>query len=218
MFDSLVFFSMLIGLFSLINPISILPVFISLTSGFNETNTLKTLKKTCVYIVLICLLAYFAGIHILYFFGISIQALRVAGGLIIFRSGWQLLHLKHKQEFKGEQIIQESEHKEDISFSPLAMPLLAGPGAMSYLITLYSNRDTDNIKAIFQDFSAVLAILLAALSIYFLFKYAPRLVKYTGKSGLDSLSKIMGFIVTSIGVQMVLGTLNTILIEALKQA
>jgi multiple antibiotic resistance protein len=210
MFDPVVFFSIVVGLFSLINPISILPVYISLTSDYTELNKLRTLKKTCVYIVFICLLAYFSGVYLLYFFGISIQALRVAGGLIIFRSGWQLLHLKHKQEFKGEQLKEESEHKEDISFSPLAMPLLAGPGAMSFLITLYSNRQTQSSNALWQDVSAVTAIVLVAIVIYIMFKFAPRLMLYTGKSGLDALSKVMGFIVTGVGVQMILSSLTAV--------
>lgn len=210
MFDPIVFLSIVVGLFSLINPISILPVYISLTSDYSEANKLKTLKKTCVYIVCICVLAYFSGVYLLHFFGISIQALRVAGGLIIFRSGWQLLHLKHKQEFKGEQLKEESEHKEDLSFSPLAMPLLAGPGAMSFLITLYSNRETQAEKAFWQDGAAIAAILLVALIIYVMFKFAPRLMKYTGKSGLDSLSKVMGFIVTGVGVQMILSSLTAV--------
>jgi len=210
MFDPIVFFSIVIGLFSLINPISILPVYISLTSGYSNENKLRTLKRTCIYIVFICVLAYFSGVYLLYFFGISIQALRVAGGLIIFRSGWQLLHLKHKQEFKGEALKEESEHKDDISFSPLAMPLLAGPGAMSFLITLYSNRQTEPLSAHWQDVSAVMAILLVALVIYIMFKFAPGLMKYTGKSGLDSLSKVMGFIVTGVGVQMILSSITAV--------
>ncbi|MBL7902521.1 MAG: MarC family NAAT transporter [Bacteroidia bacterium] len=216
MFDPIVFLSIVVGLFSLINPISILPVYISLTGDYTEANKLKTLKKTCVYIVFICVLAYFSGVYLLHFFGISIQALRVAGGLIIFRSGWQLLHLKHKQEFKGEQLKEESEHKEDISFSPLAMPLLAGPGAMSFLITLYSNRETQAQKALWQDASAITAIVLVALIIYVMFKFAPRLMKYTGKSGLDSLSKVMGFIVTGVGVQMILSSLTAVVQALLK--
>lgn len=210
MFQPVMFFSIVVGLFSLINPISILPVYISLTNGYSEQNKLRTLKKTCLYIVGICLLAYFSGVYLLHFFGISLQALRVAGGLIIFRSGWQLLHLKHKQEFKGEQLKEESEHKEDLSFSPLAMPLLAGPGAMSFLITLYANRDAQSAIAFWQDAATITAIVLVALVIYMMFKFAPRLMQYTGKSGLDSLSKVMGFVVTGVGVQMILSSVSAI--------
>lgn len=215
-FDPVTFLSIVVGLFSLINPISILPVYISLTREHTEANKLRTLKKTCLYIFLICFLAYFAGLHLLNIFGISIQALRVSGGLIIFRSGWQLLHLRHKEEVKTGQAEDEGGRKEDISFTPLAMPLLAGPGAMSFLITLYANRSADPSDAFWQDISVVLASLSVSISIYFLYRMAPLLLKFTGKSGLDSLSKIMGFVVTGVGVQMILSSLTTILPELLK--
>jgi len=217
MFDLGIFISIVIGLFSLINPISILPVFIGLTEGLTEEFKLRTLKKTCVYIVLICLLAYYSGVYILHFFGISMPALRVAGGLIIFRSGWQLLNLKHKKEFSSGALQAETENKEDISFSPLAMPLLAGPGSMSFLITLYSKREGDTGTIFWQDVSAVLAIIVVSIAIYVMFKFAPRLMKYTGKSGLDSLSKVMGFIVTSVGVQMILSSLTSIVQSLLEK-
>ena len=210
MFEPAFFLTILIGLFSLINPLSALPIYISLTQDYTEESKLKTLKKTCLYIIVICFVAYFLGVYLLHFFGITIPALRLAGGLIIFRSGWQLLNLKHKKELNGNKLKEESDKKEDISFSPLAMPLLAGPGSMSFLITLYSNRHEDIEIALLQDAVAISAIILVALSIYFIFKYAPRLMRNTGKAGLNSLSKVMGFIVAGIGVQMIISSINAI--------
>lgn len=209
MIEPTVFITILIGLFSLINPLSALPVYIGLTQDFNEENKLRTLKKTCVYIFVICTVSYYLGVYLLNFFGITIPALRVAGGLIIFRSGWQLLNVQHKKELRSS-IEGDGEKKEDISFSPLAMPLLAGPGSMSFLITLYSNRSESIREALWQDVAAVAAIIIVAVSIYFVFKYAPRLMKYTGQAGLTSLSKVMGFIVTGIGVQMIISSIATV--------
>jgi len=210
MFEASVFLTILIGLFSLINPLSALPIYIGLTQDDTEENKLITLKKTCVYILIICLVSYYLGVYLLHFFGITIPALRVAGGLIIFRSGWQLLNVQHKKELR-ESIDGDPNKKEDISFSPLAMPLLAGPGSMSFLITLFSTRSEVINEAFWQDVSAVSAILVVVISIYFVFKYAPRLMKYTGQAGLTSLSKVMGFIVTGIGVQMILSSLTTVI-------
>jgi len=210
MFEMSVFLTILIGLFSLINPLSALPVYISLTESYAEENKLRTLKKTCVYILIICVVSYYLGVYLLNFFGITIPALRVAGGLIIFRSGWQLLNVKHKAELK-ENLNESSDKREDISFSPLAMPLLAGPGSMSFLITLFSNRSDSAKEAFWQDVSAFSAIVIVAVSIYFVFKYAPRLMKYTGQAGLTSLSKVMGFIVTGIGVQMIISSMATVI-------
>jgi multiple antibiotic resistance protein len=181
-----------------------------MTQEYTEENKLKTLKKTCFYIFVICVVSYYLGVYLLNFFGITIPALRVAGGIIIFRSGWQLLNLKHKNELRGK-LEDEGDKREDISFSPLAMPLLAGPGSMSFLITLYSNRNEDTNQALWQDALAVAAIIIVSMSIYFVFKYAPRLMKYTGKAGLNSLSKVMGFIVIGIGVQMIISSVATVI-------
>lgn len=209
MFEASVFVTILIGLFSLINPLSALPIYLGMTQDYSEENKLNTLKRTCIYILIICLVSYYLGVYLLHFFGITIPALRVAGGLIIFRSGWQLLNLQHKQELQNK-IESEGGQKEDISFSPLAMPLLAGPGAMSFLITLFSTRSEVINEAFWQDVSAISAILVVVISIYFVFKYAPKLMKYTGQAGLTSLSKVMGFIVTGIGVQMIISSITTV--------
>ncbi|MFZ9296189.1 MAG: MarC family NAAT transporter [Bacteroidia bacterium] len=194
------FVTVLIGLFSLINPLGALTVYLTLTQDYTEDQKLQTLKKTCIYIFLICIVSYYIGVYILNFFGISIPALRLAGGLVIFRSGWQLLNVTHKKELRNS-IREDSNQREDISFSPLAMPLLAGPGSMSFLITLFSNRSEQWSFAIMQDGFAILAVLIVVIALYFIFKYAPRLIKYTGQSGILALSKIMGFIVIGIGVQ-----------------
>lgn len=209
MFEPTVFITILIGLFSLINPLSALPVYIGMTQDYSEEMKLRTLKKTCIYIFIICTVSYYLGVYLLNFFGITIPALRVAGGLIIFRSGWQLLNLKHKKELRSS-VDEESDKKEDISFSPLAMPLLAGPGSMSFLITLYANRSESTHEALKQDLLAMIAIVVVAISIYFVFKFAPRLMKYTGKAGLNSLSKVMGFIVIGIGVQMIISSVTMV--------
>lgn len=134
------------------------------------------------------MVSYYLGVYLLNFFGITIPALRVAGGLIIFRSGWQLLNVQHKKELRGN-IKEETDKREDISFSPLAMPLLAGPGSMSFLITLFSNRSDDVNDALWQDVAAITAIIIVVFSIYFIFKFAPRLMKYTGQAGLTSSLK-----------------------------
>ena len=88
--------------------------------------------------------------------------------------------------------------------------LLAGPGSMSFLITLYSNRSQNLGQAFWQDTAAIIAIIIVAISIYFIFKFAPRLMKYTGQAGLTSLSKVMGFIVIGIGVQMIISSISSI--------
>ncbi|OIP03465.1 MAG: hypothetical protein AUJ97_04435 [Bacteroidetes bacterium CG2_30_32_10] len=197
------FIATFVSLFALINPLSALPVFISLTTNHDAKWRNYQIRKTCIYILIICVCSYFAGSHILMFFGISINALKIAGGIMISRSGFLLLNAKHKKDIKGK-IMEESMEKEDISFSPLAMPLLAGPGTMSLLINLsIVNTDIQKTGII------MLAILGITICIYVIFSLAPKVLKYTGQAGLKSFSKIMGFLVLSIGIEMISsGVLN----------
>jgi multiple antibiotic resistance protein len=187
-----------ISLFSLINPLSAMPVFITLTNGFERIHLSRTIRRTSVYVFVVCVLSFLIGEFILNFFGVSIHALKIAGGIIISRSGFQLLNAQHKTDVQ-ETIEEESRQKEDISFSPLAMPLLAGPGSMSLLInqSLQTNALWDNIIVI-------AAILTVCASIYLILSSAPYLLKYLGQSGLRTLSKIMGLLVLSIGIQMII--------------
>lgn len=195
------FIGSFISLFALINPLSALPVFISLTGNQDEQWRKVQVRKTCIYIFIICVCSYFAGSYILSFFGISIYALKIAGGIVISRSGFLLLNAKHKKDIKGK-LKQESLEKENISFSPLAMPLLAGPGSMSLLINMYlqHSENTERIAMVF-------CILFVSLAIFLIFSVAPRILKYTGEAGLKSLSKIMGFLVLAIGIEMIAGSI-----------
>ncbi|NBP29136.1 MAG: NAAT family transporter [Flavobacteriia bacterium] len=129
------FISSFISLFSLINPLSAMPVFISLTNGFPKDHLYRTVRRTSIYVLLVCVISFLIGEFILDFFGVSIHALKIAGGIIISRSGFQLLNSQHKSDIQGE-IEKETRLKEDISFSPLALPLLAGPGAIVTIMLL----------------------------------------------------------------------------------
>jgi multiple antibiotic resistance protein len=186
-----------ISLFSLINPLSALPVFISLTDKHDRKWRNQQIRKTCIYIFIICAVSFFIGTYVLSFFGITINALILAGGIVISRSGFLLLNAKHKNDI-NQEIKDESLSKEDIAFSPLAMPLLAGPGSMSYMINTSMVTVETSEKVL-----TVVSIALVSICIYIIFSVAPAIIKKTGQAGLASLSKIMGFIVLAIGVQMI---------------
>lgn len=200
------FITSFISLFALINPLSALPVFISLTNGNTNEWRDSQIRKTCMYIIIICVSSYFIGEHILNFFGISINALKIAGGIIISRSGFLLLNAQHKKDV-SDKIKEESMEKEDISFSPLAMPLLSGPGSMSLLI----NMSIENHGMLSKNLVIVAAIIAVVICIYIIFSIAPKILKRTGQAGLTSISKIMGFLVLAIGIEMTVGSLSDML-------
>jgi multiple antibiotic resistance protein len=179
-----------------------MPVFISLTSGYPDDLRNQTIRKTAIYVFVICLVSYFVGTYILEFFGITIHALKLAGGLVISRSGFLLLNAKHKKDVNSK-LREESKVKEDISFSPLAMPLLSGPGSISLLINLSLQTNEWDKKVIM-----ISSIFTVSLSIFLIFLLAPKILKYMGESGIRSMSKIMGFIVLSIGIQMMVDSIK----------
>lgn len=197
------FISTCISLFSLINPLSAMPVFISLTSSYPKAQLMRTVRRTSFYVLLICLISYLFGEYVLNFFGVSIYALKIAGGIIISRSGFLLLNAQHKKDVEGA-VEEESRLKEDISFSPLAMPLLAGPGSISLLINLAIQTDK------FQDKWVIgLAVFSVCITLYLILSSAPYILKYMGQAGLRTMSKIMGLLVLAIGIQMIVDSLRS---------
>ena len=203
------FISTVVSLFSLINPLSAMPVFISLTNGFPKDHLFRTIRRTSIYVFIVCVASFLIGEFVLNFFGVSIHALKIAGGIIISRSGFQLLNAQHKNDVQGT-IEDESRLKEDISFSPLAMPLLAGPVSISLLINLAIQEETFQGKAIV--FGGIFAV---CFSIYLILSSAPYILKYLGQSGLRTLSKIMGLLVLSIGIQMIVASGRSLFYSAI---
>jgi multiple antibiotic resistance protein len=196
------FLTTIVSLFSLINPLSAIPVFMSLTANYRPDQLRTTVIKTAIYVFIVCLVSFYIGVFILDFFGITIHALQLAGAIIISRSGFLLLNAQHKNDIQGP-IMEESEIKEDISFSPLAMPLLAGPGSISLLINL--SISSTNWKSNAVIIGAIIAVCFLLFSILYA---APRVLKYMGQGGLRSMSKIMGFIVLALGIQMAVDSLK----------
>lgn len=135
-----VFLTTLVALFSVVNPLGALPVYLAMTPEYTLAERLRTAKNTSIYFTLILLVFFFAGTLILEFFGIEINALRIAGGLVILNSGYALLSGKMTKLVVSPEVEEEARQKQDISFSPMAMPLLSGPGSISLLIALFDKH------------------------------------------------------------------------------
>ncbi|MDX1637704.1 MAG: MarC family protein, partial [Balneolaceae bacterium] len=124
------------SIFSIANPLAVMPVFLSLTDGDDESHRKRLAQKAALYMFLVLVVFLFGGTFIMRFFGISLPGIRIAGGLLIMRAAFSMLN----PEEPGRKISREDEEsarvKEDISFSPLAMPLLSGPGSIAVVIGL----------------------------------------------------------------------------------
>lgn len=194
------FFATLGSLFSVVNPLGAVPIYLTLTSGHDAEYQESMARKTALWFFLILGLFFFAGTFILDFFGISLNALRIAGGLIIVNSGYGLLNSKFKERRISEAIEEEAQVAEDISFTPMAMPMLSGPGSISLLISLFVQQSEWVSRGLILGVIAVMAILIWAT-----LHFAPLLFRLLGRGGLAALSRIMGFLVMAIGIQMLIG-------------
>ena len=196
------------ALFSIMNPLGTVPIFVSLTQKNDSKERGKIAFWTSINVLIILLLSFFAGKYILVFFGISINSLKIAGGLIIASSGFALLTGKFAEHkgMEGKKIKEDVKTRSEISLTPLAIPMLAGPGTISLLITY--NEQYQKLNEIFYLLGAMF---LAGLSVYFILKSSHYIVKTIGASGINALSRIIGFIVIAIGVEYILSaTLSVI--------
>lgn len=201
------------ALFSVINPLGTVPIFVGLTQEYSASDRSKTSLLTAINIFVILLISFFTGRFILHFFGISIESLRIAGGLIIVTSGFALLtgsFSKHKGMEK-ERVKNDAFQRESVSLTPLAIPMLAGPGSISLLIGMYEDYSIISEKII-----AILAILGVCLATFLVLRSSHYIVKMLGASGINAISRIIGFIVIAIGIEYISSSIIIVLSNVFK--
>lgn len=195
------------ALFSVLNPIGTVPIFVGLTQHDDKKERSRISLWTAIDVFIILIISFFVGQYVLDFFGISIEALRIAGGLIIVSSGFSLLTGKFKKT-RGinKKVENDVQNRNDIALTPLAIPMLAGPGSISLLIAFYQDHQETH-----EIIIASLAILAVAFSIFIILRSAHYLSKILGASGIVAISRIVGFIVIAIGIQYIVSAIVSII-------
>lgn len=185
----------LAALFPIANPIGAIPVFYSLTATYNPGYRLRQAQKTSLNVILVLAVFFIAGRLILNFFGISLPVLRIAGGLIVGHTAWEIVTVRQR--------ISTSEHKaavdqEDISFTPMAIPMVSGPGAIGVVIGL-STKATQ-----WSDYAGCLiGIMCLGVLLYLCLMLGEPLIERLGKTGMGALNRILGFLILAISVQLI---------------
>jgi MarC family membrane protein len=187
------------ALFSVLNPIGTVPIFVGLTMDDDAKERSRISLWTAINVFIILIISFFLGEYVLTFFGISIEALRIAGGIVIATSGFSLLTGNfNKKRGVNKKVESDAQKRNDIALTPLAIPMLAGPGFY------HENHSIPDI--IFS----ILAIFAVAVAIFIVLKSAHYLAKILGASGIVAISRIVGFIVIAIGVQYIISSIITI--------
>jgi len=195
------------ALFSVINPLGAIPIFVGLTQEDSKAERSRISFWTAVNVFIILIISFFIGQYVLAFFGISIDALRIAGGFIIVNSGFSLLNRKfNKGRGVNKEVESDAQKRNDIALTPLAIPMLAGPGSISLLIAMYQDY-----PLIEQQIVACAAMAAVALVIFLVMRSAHYLSGLLGASGIVAISRIIGFIVIAIGVQYISSSIVNII-------
>jgi multiple antibiotic resistance protein len=187
-----------IALLPIINPLATAPTFLAITEGDTRARRLQQLRLACIYMVAILICFLIGGRLIMGFFGISIPGLRIAGGLLVAGIGSGMLMAPPRDPANDDPAHAEAKAKPDIAFSPLAMPMMSGPGSIAVTIGFTS------LSTGWLDYIAIiLGILIVAVITYGTLRLSERVVGVIGRNGMNALSKIMGFLILCIGIQFV---------------
>ncbi len=192
------------SLLAIVNPVGAVPMYVAMTATYDRAHRRATLRRAILTAFAMLVAFSTLGTWILRFFGITTQAFQIAGGIIFFGIGWEMLRAQRARVSPEEE--SEGVEKEDVGIVPLGMPLLAGPGSITTVITL--NAQAESVlehAAIYIAIALVLGIAWATLTA------APAVTRRMGSTGMNVLTRIMGLIVMVIGAQFVINGVTTVL-------
>lgn len=195
--------------FTLINPLSTMPVFMTMTAELSERERNRTAKKATIVALITIIIFALSGQLLFKFFGISVNSFRVVGGVIFFIMGMDMLQAR-----LGQVKIKDSEVKtyvNDISVTPLAIPMICGPGAITNSIVLMEDASTLTRKIIL--FGTIILVLFIT---YIIFYSSSRIIKMLGQTGINVMMRLMGLIVMVIAVEFFFSGLKPIVLDMIK--
>lgn len=199
----------LTSFFTLINPLGAMPIFMTMTADLSGKDRGNTAKRACFASLITIIIFAFSGQLLFSFFGISVNSFRMVGGIIFFLMGMDMLQAR-----LGKVKVKEAEVKtyvDDISITPLAIPMLSGPGTLTNAIVLMEDAD-DWLKR---------GVLIGGAALIMLFTYlillsSSRIIKVLGPTGNNVLMRLMGLIVMVIAVEFFFSGLKPIVVDILK--
>jgi multiple antibiotic resistance protein len=188
----------LVTIFFIVDPLATIPAFLTMTAGDSQEKRRAMALKASIAATIILIVFAAAGGLILRFFGVTLPAFRVAGGIILGLSAIEMLRADRPSRETQEEI-REGIEKGDISITPLAIPLLAGPGAISTVMVL-----THQAESWGAGIAVYLAIVLTGIATYVLLSFSGHLQRVFGTTGIHVMSRIMGLVLATIAVQFIL--------------
>ncbi len=195
--------------FTLINPLGAMPIFMTMTADLDQQHRTKIAKKASIVSFVTIVIFAFSGQLLFNFFGISVNSFRIVGGVIFFLMGMDMLQAR-----LGKVKIKESEIKayvNDISITPLAIPMICGPGAITNAIVMM--EDANSIE---KKVALIVTVILVMLLTYLILYSSSRIIKILGETGNNVMMRLMGLIVMVIAVEFFFAGLKPIIADMIK--
>jgi multiple antibiotic resistance protein len=192
------FFGSFTTLLAVINPFEVLPIYLSLTLDKSEAERRQIAMRACVYTLLLSLFFLFFGASVLGLFSVSLPMVQIAGGIVLTKIGFELFLPSGGKD----NMFTNADPNANISFMPLAMPLMFGPGVIATVLGMMGTvkESSDKIVA----YAAIIAAAdLAVLVVYYCLVYAEKLTRFMGPMGIAAVTRIVGFFVSAMGVSLV---------------
>ncbi len=184
-------------LFVIVDPIGLSSLFLGVTEALNEERRRSTAVRAVIIAGLILLAFLFVGEPLLRYLGVSVDSLRIAGGLLLFKLSFDMVMARRERQSPREE--EETHHRDDVAVFPLAIPLIAGPGAFATVLVLATEADNR------WDYLSILiaAIAVVHILVYIGFRVATPLHNALGDTGTAVITRVLGIILAAVSVQLV---------------
>tara|TARA_B100001765_G_scaffold194805_1_gene143884 strand:+ start:80 stop:724 length:645 start_codon:yes stop_codon:yes gene_type:complete len=195
-------------LFTLINPLGITPIFVVMTERFTKNERIQIAKKGIITGTITLLVFTFLGSIIFKLYGITVEAFQIMGGILFFRSGLRMLEAQVGRSRTTETEREEFKEAEEIAISPIGVPLITGPGAITGVMLL-----SGKTPMTFSIITLLLAVIITMTTFYYILRAGGGLGKKISMTGMRVIQRIMGLILMVIAVQFVINGIETILLR-----
>jgi multiple antibiotic resistance protein len=199
------------ALFSIVNPLSGGLIFRTVVGGRSDAVYARVALRVAIYSFFVLMISLWAGSVVLAFFGVTLPALRVAGGLVVALSAWDRLNAPERREQMKQAQAAPAETGDDIAFYPLTLPFTTGPGSIAVAIALGASRPRFHNGLVPFSIGMSAAALAVAVLVWVLYRYAERISHPLGESGTRILTRVLAFLLMCVGVQILINGVTDVL-------
>jgi multiple antibiotic resistance protein len=203
------------ALLPIVDPLGGAPIYLAMTAGLTSVERSRMAKAVAINSFLLLIASALVGAYVLDFFGVSIPAVQVAGGIVVCLVAWSLLNSPNTQPAVDRSAPPPS--PEDLSqraFYPMTMPLTVGPGSISVALTLGANQPAGFRRLLLTALAHALGILVVAIGVYLCYRYAEIILRKLGSTGTGVVVRLTAFILLCIGVQIAWNGVHALIASA----